>query len=80
MTKMTRAGMNDMNEPPIWAAVVAPLLGVPLLVAFLTLVAPQDGPPPEPEAAVHTEGLEGHQAGHDTGIDHLDLDSVLREG
>lgn len=77
---MTRAGMNDMNEPPIWAAVVAPLLGVPLLVAFLALVAPQDGPRPEPEATVQTEGLQSHQVGQETGPDLLDLDSVLREG
>ena len=56
---MIRAHINAEKAVPLWALIGAPLVGVPLMVALLSLVAPAEtAPPGEPEAGVKTEQVE----------------------
>ncbi len=56
---MINAHISEKKGAPWWAAIGAPLVGVPLMVALLTLAAPQeDAPVGEPEIGVRTEQVE----------------------
>ena len=46
---------------PIWAAIGAPLVGVPLMVVLLALSVPTEkAPQAEPESGFQTEQVESH--------------------
>jgi hypothetical protein len=54
---------NDKNEKtlPLWAALGAPLVGVPLMVGLLAIAAPkQEAPAEEPAAEVVVEPVDSH--------------------
>ena len=56
---MIRARMDTQKAVPIWAAIGAPLVGVPLMVALLALAAPAATVPAgEPDADTKTEQVE----------------------
>lgn len=61
---------KSRNEAPWWVAILAPVMGVPLLVAMLALVAQLHGGPtslpaelPEPAAAGDWVEIEGNGPG-----------------
>jgi hypothetical protein len=67
---MIRTHVKRERAVPLWAAVGAPLLGVPLMVALLSLVAPaQDAPATEPEASHTTEQVEVQPVDRTIGTD-----------
>ena len=55
---MIKAHMKQERAAPLWAAVGAPLLGVPLMVALLAFTVSVETPVVEPDAAVCTEQVE----------------------
>jgi hypothetical protein len=56
---MIRTSIHKEKAVPLWAAIGAPLVGVPLMVALLALSAPAEHTPTvEPEAGFKTEQLE----------------------
>ena len=78
---MTRAGIEHRDGPPAWAAIGAPLVGVPLLVMLLAVATPADrAPASEPDGAARTEALEVQPADADLDPDRVELDGTLREG
>ncbi len=57
---MIRVHIDKEKAVPLWAAIGAPLVGVPLMVALLSLAAPAEtAPPGEPDAGIKTEQVEG---------------------
>lgn len=78
---MIRAGIGHREGPPVWAAIGAPLVGVPLLVMLLAVAVPADrAPASEPDGAVRSEVVEVQPADVDLEVDAADRDGVLREG
>lgn len=78
---MMHAHIKKDIAVPIWAAIGAPLIGVPLMVALLALAAPADrAAEGEPDAAVKTEQL--HVGSIDRPIDECadDMEQPLRRG
>jgi len=58
---MINAHINEKKRAPWWIAIGAPLVGVPLMVALLTLASPEkNAPVAEPEVGVRTERVEPH--------------------
>lgn len=56
---MINAHIDEKKGAPWWAAIAAPLVGVPLMVALLTLASPEENAPVgEPEIGVRTEQVE----------------------
>ena len=56
---------NERREVPLWAAIGAPLVGVPLLVALLALTAPkQETQVDGAEVSATTEQVEDVSVGH----------------
>ena len=69
---MIHARMDREKVVPLWAAIGAPLVGVPLMVALLALAAPGGtAPASEPDAGMRTEQVEAETVDHaiDTGAD-----------
>jgi hypothetical protein len=67
---MIQAHIEKERAVPLWAAVGAPLLGIPLMVALLSLVAPvQDAPATEPDASQTTEQMEVEAVDRTIGTD-----------
>ena len=63
---MINAHIKEEKGAPWWVALGAPLVGVPLMVALLTLASPQEkAPVAEPEIGVRTEQV-GSQVIHPT--------------
>lgn len=78
---MSRAGLEHRDGPSAWAAIGAPLVGVPLLVMLLAVAAPADpAPDSDPEGAIRTEAVEVVPAEMELDVDELALDSAIREG
>ncbi|HIF22751.1 MAG TPA: hypothetical protein EYQ27_12815 [Gemmatimonadetes bacterium] len=42
---MMQPHINEKKGVPWWAAIGAPLIGVPIMVALLTLASPSENPP-----------------------------------
>ncbi len=62
---MLSTHISKKREVPLWAALGAPLIGVPLMVALLALTAPkQETPVDAPEAGVTTEQVEDQAVDH----------------
>lgn len=60
---MIHTNIEKDRAVPVWAAIGAPLIGVPLLVALLALTAPAPrAPSVEPGASVAAEPVELHPA------------------
>ena len=56
---MINAHINQRKGAPWWAAVAAPVVGVPVMVAFLALASPQEeGPVGEADVGVRSEQVE----------------------
>jgi hypothetical protein len=56
---MIHAHLDKQKAVPLWAAIGAPLIGVPLMVALLALMAPAESPVViEPDAGVTTEQVD----------------------
>ncbi len=56
---MINAHIDQKRGAPWWAAIVAPLVGVPVMVALLALASPQEeGPVGEADVGVRTEKVE----------------------
>lgn len=72
--------MRHREGPSVWAAVGAPLVGVPLLVTLLALVAPADGPASAPDDEERTEAIEAMPADVALELDGVEVEVVLREG
>ncbi len=50
---MTQKHLDKKKNPPLWAVLGAPLIGVPLMVALIALAAPkQEAPAAEQEPVV----------------------------
>ncbi|MCH7531487.1 MAG: hypothetical protein IIB36_06925 [Gemmatimonadetes bacterium] len=63
--KMLNTHISERREVPLWAALGAPLIGVPLMVALLALTAPkQETPVDAPEAGATTELVEEQVVDH----------------
>ncbi len=66
---MLNTYINERREVPLWAALGAPLIGVPLMVALLALTAPkQETRVDAPEAGVTTEQVEDEVVDHAYGL------------
>jgi len=58
---MTYRYMKDEKTLPLWAALGAPVIGVPLMVALLAIAAPKaEAPAEEPTPAFVTESVDTH--------------------
>jgi len=58
---MTHRYMKNEKTLPLWAALGAPLIGVPLMVGLLSVVAPKaEAPAEEPTPALVTEPVDTH--------------------
>lgn len=56
---MINAHIDQKRGAPWWAAIAAPLVGVPVMVALLALASPQEkGPVGEADVGVRTEKVE----------------------
>lgn len=53
---MIKASMNDKRSAPVWAAIGAPLIGIPVLVGLLSLTAPRQEVTEPDQATVVTVG------------------------
>jgi hypothetical protein len=57
------AHIDDKRPVPLWAALGAPLVGIPLMVAILAVAAPSNATGTvEPEAGSQTEQMEASVA------------------
>ncbi len=66
---MLNTHMGERGDVPFWAAIGAPLVGVPLMVALLALTAPkQETPVDGPEAGATTEHVADQAVGHVAGL------------
>ena len=66
---MLNIHISERREVPLWAALGAPLIGVPLMVALLALTAPkQETRVNAPEAAATTEQVEDQVVDHASGL------------
>lgn len=63
---MTGAYIDRKRSVPIWAALGAPLLGVPLIVGLLAVASPDRGEPANAPDAVVAEHVVGLESGHET--------------
>jgi len=62
---MIHAHIDERRAIPAWAAIGAPLLGVPLMVALLALVDPADrAPSPEMDLGAKVEQVEVQAIDH----------------
>ena len=62
---MIHARIDREKAVPLWAAIGAPLVGVPLMVALLALAAPATtAPTGEPDAGIKTEQVEAQAVDH----------------
>ena len=60
---MIHAHISKEKAVPLWAVIGAPLVGVPLMVALLSLVAPAEtAPTGEPWAGFETQQVEAQEA------------------
>ena len=76
-----KAAFENRDMPPAWAAIGAPLVGVPLLVLLLTLMGPSETTyVPEPDGAARIEAVEALPADQGIEFDRIRVDSALREG
>ena len=76
-----KAAFENRDMPPAWAAIGAPLVGVPLLVPLLTLMGPSETTHvPEPDAAARVEAVEALPTDQGIEFDLIRVDSALREG
>lgn len=76
-----KAASENRDMPPAWAAIGAPLVGVPLLVLLLTLMGPNETTyVPEPDGAARIEAVEALPADQGIEFDMIRVDSALREG
>ena len=63
--KMIHAHIDEKRAVPAWAAIGAPLIGVPLMVALLALTAPADeAPPVEMDVGAKIEQVEVQTVDH----------------
>lgn len=59
---MTHVSMKSERKPPLWAALGAPLVGVPLMVGLLALGAPkQEAPASDATPGLLSEPVDTHQ-------------------
>jgi len=78
---MIHAHIKQERAVPLWAAVGAPLLGIPLMVALLAFLGPTERPADaEPGAAWTTEQLEVLPIDRTLDFDDDCIDSALRRG
>ena len=76
---MIQARMSRGKTTPWWAVIGAPLVGVPLLVALLSLVAPQSSAEMiEPENGQATEQMEVTTVGLDADVSAADIEQHLQ--
>jgi len=62
---MLNTHIRERGDVPLWAAIGAPLIGVPLMVALLALTAPKhEAPVDGAEAGVTTEHVADQAVGH----------------
>lgn len=70
---MTYRYMKNEKALPLWAALGAPLIGVPLMVGLLSLVAPKaEAPAEESTPELVTEPLDTY------GVEPVSSDSALK--
>lgn len=61
---MTHRYMKKDTALPVWAALIAPLVGVPLMVALVALAAPEkEAPAVDPVPAAVSEPVDTHGVG-----------------
>lgn len=78
---MIHAHLNEEKAVPLWAAIGAPLIGVPLMVALLALAAPADRTGVgEPAAGVTTEQVDVHSADRTIELGTDETEHPLRRG
>ena len=78
---MIHAHRNEKKAVPLWAAIGAPLIGVPLMVALLALAAPADRTGVgEPAAGVTTEQVDVHSPDRTIELGTDDPEQALRRG
>ena len=66
---MLNTHIRERGDVPLWAAIGAPLIGVPLMVALLALTAPkQETPVDGPEASATTEHVADQTVDHAAGL------------
>lgn len=75
---MIKAHLNDRSAAPVWAAIGAPLLGVPLMVALLALAAPGDGGSVDVDSSITTERLDVQEV--EVPIEIENVEEPLRRG
>ena len=55
---------DDYKTVPVWAALGAPLIGVPLMIALLAIAAPARPVSPEADVGAKSEQVEVRAADH----------------
>ncbi len=75
---MIKAHFNDRSSVSVWAAIGAPLLGVPLMVALLAVAAPRDQLSVEVDAPIKTEQLDVQEV--EVPIEIENVEEPLRRG
>jgi len=72
---MIQARISEKRAAPWWAVIGAPLVGVPLMVAALALVAPQESQSVgEPETGFKTEQMDAQTADHTSELPAHDIE------
>jgi hypothetical protein len=61
---MIRAHIDADKTVPVWAAIGAPLIGVPLMIVLLAIAAPARPVSPEAEVGTKSEQVEVRAADH----------------
>jgi hypothetical protein len=79
--KMIHAHIDKSRAVPAWAALGAPLIGIPLMVALLALAGPSDRTPADAhDALMSTETVEAQAVAHDIDEEAATAIHSLRNG
>ncbi len=78
---MIHAHIDKSRAIPAWAALGAPLIGIPLMVALLALAGPSDRTPADThDALLSTETVEAQAVDHDIEAEAVTAVHSLRSG